>query len=109
MPHVCHNLTHCSQFPHEPRLSRAPLVTSLSLLFAPPPPPNSFQAFESDLFQAKLTIIRSWLLFPGSILFVQAGLFYKLDGVGQFVQYYEASKGNFADNLALWGAAFGLH
>ena len=89
---------------HVPRLSRASHCSS-----RPPPPPNSFQAFESDLFQAKLTIIRSWLLFPGSILFVQAGLFYKLDGVGQFVQYYEASKGNFADNLALWGAAFGLH
>jgi len=45
-------------------------------------------AFQSDLNSGKLTVVRSFMIFPGSIILVQAGLFYKLDGWHQWIDYY---------------------
>ena len=47
------------------------------------------EAFSADLFRAKLTVVRAFCIFPGTIYLVQAGLFYKLDGWGQLVAYLE--------------------
>jgi hypothetical protein len=43
--------------------------------------------FRADLLRAKAVIVRSFCIFPGSIILVQAGLFYKLDGWNQYLDY----------------------
>ena len=44
--------------------------------------------FNADLRRAKGVVLRSFCIFPGSVIVVQAGLFYKLDGWQQWLDYY---------------------
>jgi len=66
-------------------------------------------AFAADIAAARLTIVRSLCIFPGSVILVQVAVFFKLDGMNQGADYLAKSQSMAADNAALWAAAFGLH
>jgi len=46
-------------------------------------------AFKSDLSAGKVTCVRSYLIFPGTFQLTALGIFFKLDGLGQFQEYLD--------------------
>jgi len=50
------------------------------------------EALGADLVRARLTVVRAFCIFPGSIIALQAGLFYKLNGADQSLDYLRDSQ-----------------
>ena len=47
------------------------------------------EAFAADLSYARFTVAKSFAIFPGSTVLLQLGLFIRLDGMGQALDYLD--------------------
>ena len=48
--------------------------------------------FSAALGRGRLTVVRSFCIFPGSVMGLQAGLFYKLNGMESLMDYLRDSQ-----------------